>query len=502
MSTPFPRIHQPRIFLFFLPLLAFFLPAANAAINESITSNLIESPAFIIDHHADDGDPNTLRNGLKTNIAIRITRSLFDPPVNAQYRISYQLIDQDGNLIKLANPASRLDAFTGISEAITVNLSGAVPGVGRTTFNTSLSVYPDPVATLISNNRYKVVASLQRKSATLPLWVDVPDTELSSNQEPVHHYTSMISGDRAWNLRATAKNLTWDRRHILQTDPETGSFKASVDVTVGRYDDWNEPMAPRQEIEVVIDYDLIEASTGNEVPLKNNGQVRHRVSLWQFSTFSSGGISQKVPNFMVINNQADLIPTGQLNSSQSHILRCTVSHNENALDEMHVDVIHELDAAGLLHFNGNLNFGTVTTQFNRLAADPFYGSTGTDPNGDNYVFSIIRIANDHGILPGTTDYAFGNEANLIVSLMDNGNSIIVVGEEEVYDPDAPGDPVIQETNNLTYTFGAVVMNNTGIITDSITVDLPQGHIYLPDTSTESHHGESSFTYNGAITLNG
>jgi hypothetical protein len=499
MSTSYPRTDPALLFLFFLSLMVLFPPATNAAISESITANSIESPAFIIDHHDNDdaANPKTLRNGIKTNIAIKISRLPFDPPVNARYRIVYQLIDEDGNPAKLANSDPALDAFTALSQDIPVNLSGIIPGVGVTTFTQSVSVYPDPVATLISNQRYHVVAYLQKISASLPLWVDVAASELSSNEEPVHHYTSTQSGDSDWNVRATAQDLTWDRLHILQTDDATNAFQASVNVAVGRYDDWQAPISPKQEIEVTIDYDLLEASTGNEVALKDNGLITTTVSLWQFSSISDAAGRQKVPHFQFINNTVDLCPVGQLDSSKSHILRCTISHNENALGDTHVDTVHELDPTGLLHFNGNLLFGPVTTQFNRLAAEPPYGPTGAD-----FVLTVISIADGHGILPGTTDYIFGNEANIGVRLMDNGNAVVVAGEEQVYDPDAPGNPVTQDANNMTYTFGVVVMDSTGIVTDSITVDLPQGHIFLPDRNVSSHHGESVIFHEAVIALNG
>ena len=146
------------------------------------------------------------------------------------------------------------------------------------------------------------------------MWVDVAASELSSNEEPVHHYTSTQSGDRDWNVRATAQDLTWDRLHILQTDDATNAFQASVNVAVGRYDDWQAPISPRQEIEVTIDYDLLEASTGNEVALKDNGLITTTVSLRQFSSISDAAGRQKVPYFQFIN------------ASFSHFISSSIVH--------------------------------------------------------------------------------------------------------------------------------------------------------------------------------
>ena len=500
MSTS-PHPLPERFLILLISLGALFSSTTYAAITESIGSNIIESPAFIIDHHENDEDPNTIRNGLKTNIKINISRLTTDPFIVSNYRISYQLLDEDGVPVKLANADLEIDAFTGASESVPVSLTGAAPGPGSTTFNRTIAIYPDPVPTLDNNQGYRVVATLQKKPIFINTWSDIASSELSSAQAPVHHYTQSDSGDSNWNVIATAQNLSWDRSHILQTDPDTGSFQASVDVTVGRYDDWNEPIAPQKQVEVIIDYDLIEVSSGNEVPLKNSGQVSTSLSMWQFSTVSSGGIRRKVPNLQSINNTIDLIPLQQINSSSKHILRCTVRHSENALGDLKVDTIQQLDPEGLLHFNGILLFGTTTTKFKRFASVPSYGATGTDADGNDFVFSLIKVANGKGILPGTNEYIFGNEANLIVSLMDNGNAVVTLGSEEVYNPDAPGTPITQVAANMTYTFGPVVMNSDGIVTDSISIDLPQGHIFLPDTNLSSHHGESVIFHEDVINLN-
>ena len=498
-NSPLPL---PKRLLVLSISLAALLPSATyAAITESIGSNVIESPAFIIDHHENDEDPITIRNGLKTNINITISRLTTDPFIVSNYRIAYQLLDKDGVPVKLANADPEIDAFTGVSEPVPVSLTGAAPGPGSTTFNQDIAIYPDPISTLDNNQSYRVVASLQRKPIFITTWSDIADSELPSAQSPVHHYTQLVSGDRDWNVIATAQELSWDRSHILQTDQDAGSFEVSVDITIGRYDDWNEPIAPQKQVEVIIDYDLIEESTGNEVALKNNGQVSARVSLWQFSTVSSGGIRQKIPNFQSINNTADLIPLQQINSSNKHILRCTVRHVENAFGGLKVDTIQQLDPEGLLHFNGILLFGTNTTKFQRFASVPSYGATGTDADGNDFVFSLIQIANGQGILPGSNKYVFGNESGLIVSLMNNGIAVVTLGAEEAYNPDAPGTPVTQVAENMTYTFGPVVMNREGIVTDSISIDLPQGHIFLPDTNLSSHHGESTILHEDVITLN-
>ena len=462
---------------------------ASAIILETLSSNAINAPAYIIDQHAADGDPTTLRNGLFTEVGVEISRSILDPAVDADYRVIYTIYDSAGAAVNLDNGGISSSPILGASPSFHVSLSG----VFSTLYTDTVSIYPDPAVTLDSKDNYFVRASLQRRPPLGFFWTTVAGSLTDSSPEEVFHFTQAASGDAEWNIRATVADLQWDKRHLLDSDPTDNAFQASVDVDFARYDDWDLPIALVNST-LTLDFDLIEDSTGNQVPLENDGIVSGD---WFANSYKSVGLS-KIPVFNSVSTTASLRPLVQLTSaSETYILRCTVKHIEDVVPTETVDATCELAAVGLLHFNGNLHFGPIAALFDELGNSPGYGATGA-----GFVSSSIRIPNGHGSLPLNSSYVFGNNALLLVQLLDNGDATLVASSQTVFGPLAPADPVTHTAGNVTYTFGPVVLSATGMTTNSISVGLPQGLIYLPDTTISSHHGEDILSHAAAITMDG
>ena len=468
-----------------LALFSFLIgTAAHAVISETITANSISSPAFILDHHGTDGDAATLRDGLLTNITVRVTRTALDPVINSQYRVTYQLLDSTGNTLTLSNGTK-----TAYSSAFGVNLPS-----GFLLSDNDIAIYPNPQNTLGNKEKYTVVTGLEKRNNFSLLWAPVLTPSVSSIAEYVTHFTQSASGDAGWNIRATVKEVKWHRSHLLETDPANNSFQAFVHVGFARYDDWNLAIAGVNS-SYILDFDLIEKSTGNQVPLEGGGISINPLNL---DSYIFDGLD-KIPALININPTVDIRPLAQLKSgTETYILRCTVKHIEDAVPTESTDAVCDLRAQELLHFNGNLVFGGIITTFDQLGNIPAYGATGA-----NFVNTSIQVANGHGTLPNTTDYIFGNNTPLDVRLFNNGNAEIILGSsQEVYDANNPPAPVTQTTNNLTYTFGTVTLSSTGIATNELTLYLPQGLILLTDTTTASHHGQSKTTHVATIPLTG
>lgn len=459
----------------------------HAVITETITATSISSPAFILDHHGADGDATTLRDGLLTDVSVRISRLAGDPGVNSLYRVTYQLLNSAGTPLELSN--GTINTTTGTSAVFAVNISGA-----SVLHVEPLTIYPNTVTTLSNKEHYRVATSLQKQANISSSWATVAASDITSAPEFVHHFTQATSGDLDWNIRATVKEVKWTRSYLLDTDPTKDSFEAFARISFSRFDDWDQAIAGVNS-SYVLDFDLIELSSGNQIPLENNGISGNPLNL---DRYALDGLD-KIPTAIDISTNVNIKPLVQLNSgSESYILRCTVKHVEDAIASIHTDATCDLAAKGLLHFNGNLVFGAITTTFDLLGNLPTYGTTGI-----NFVRTSISVANDHGILPNTTDYVFGDNNLLNVFLFNNGNAIVLIGNsQKVYDPANPSDPVTQTTNKLTYTFGTVTLSSAGINTDSLTLNLPQGLILLPDTTSASHHGQSKVIHVAAIQLNG
>ncbi|MDB4438062.1 hypothetical protein N9195_00575 [bacterium] len=460
------------------------LSHAHAALTEEVTDLLIVTPAFILDHHATDGDPATLRNGLETLARVEIDRDNFgDPTVNHEYRVIYRLLDESGFALPLANSDINGDPALAASDPFAVQL-GVLDLAASVTV---LALYPDPVTTLDNKENYRVEAILQKRFNVLSPWSNVVGSNDTSAPELVHHFTSTDPDDAEYNIRATVSNLAWDRTHALQSDPSIDSFQASITANFARYDDWDEP-ASLVSTFVEFDFDLFEKSTGTEVALENDGLVERSLKI-----NSHNGAS---PSVVIFNQSADIKPLTQLRSgSETYVLRCTVRHVEEALAASQDDAECDLSDVGLRHFNGNLSFGAIATTFDALGNVPLHGTTGV-----NFVNTSIRVPNGEGVLPDAAPYVFGNNTLLQTRLFDNGDAGVFVGSEQVFLPGAPGDPVVHSTNCLTLQYGPVILGTTGLVTNNLIVRLPQGLIYLPDTTVSSHHGRAVITRPGVLPL--
>ena len=460
---------------------------SRAVISETIPLNEIATPAFLIDHHETDGLTFTRRNGLLTSVDVSITRTFLDPAINAEYRVVFGLFDDSGTALELVNGGAGGSPFLGASPEFAVALSGL-----DLSYVDTLLVYPDPVATLDSKTEYTVRAALQRRPTPADPWVGA-GSSVDSSPELVHHFTQATSGDTEWNIRATVSDLQWDKTYLLDTDSLDDTLSASIDATFARYDDWDDPISS-ENTTLIADFDLFEQSTGDPVPLEDDGIV---TANWLAASYQTV-FFQKWPRFQTVNFNADLRPLVQLESgSENYILRCTVRHIEDGIGTEFTDATCELAAQQLMHFDGDLMFGPIAAKFDRFAIPPFpLGS------GPGYIELVMRVLNGHGILPDAPELVFGNSVPLIVRLLDNGDAVVQAGsaDELVYDPLAPLDPVEHTTSCLTYTYGTTVLRFDGMVTNSLTVGLPQGLIYLPDTSVASHHGQSKFNHAATIYL--
>jgi len=481
--------HGVRALVTSLLLLLIVCHPARAAIHEELTGNAVSLPAYIIDSHETDGDATTLRNGLFTNVDVSISRdSFFDVDINSDYRVIYSLFDDAGNALKLANGGATGSSFVGASPSFLVTLENF-----DLIFTSVVPIYPDPVTTLETKKSYFVRAWLQRSKPGLGSWTTVAGSELDSSVAYPFHFTQAASGDADWNIRAIAANLQWTKTHLLETDQSDNSFEASIAVAFGRYDDWEDPVASVTTT-LTLDFDLIEDSSGNQIPLENDGLV---TSIWKPDSYATAGFD-KIPVFISAGTSTTIRPLVQLESgSETYVLRCTIRHTEDGVGTEYVDATCDLAPTGLLHFNGNMEFGSILTTVDEFTSPPPYGTTGP-----NFVNTNFRIPPGAGSLPLNSQYAFGNNAILFGRLLDNGNAVVTLGSLPIYDPLAPFDPITHTTNCITYNYGSATLSSSGLTANSLTVGLPQGLIYLPDTTVASHHGTDTYVTAGTIALDG
>src|SRR5207245_2078127 len=99
----------------------------------------------------------------------------------------------------------------------------------------------------------------------------------------------------------------------------------------------------------------------------------------------------------------------------------------------HIDQVSQPAVAGnsialanqqMLHFNGNLFFGPILTQFTSINNDPSVGYVSSPPTR---IIANLGVDANSGFVAGKPAYTYGSGALLNVNLLPNGNAQIGSG---------------------------------------------------------------------------
>jgi len=479
----------PKIFLF--GLLAGSTLAPAALIRDLTQADL--KHAYILDSDEFDGDPATNRHTAETTFSAHFETTAPDSSHSGWYRVAYRLKTDTGTLLDLVNgdPAhpTQPNKWAYTDQKLVFIL---MPGSQNLTFD----AIPDPVATLDSKTPHQVEGFLQRRTIDPTVWENVPNIffpeRISTPLTQFLHFTNTVSGDAEYNARAGISNLAWTRTHAVSTDPSADEFTATTDIFINRWDDFEAPVF-FNNIAVTVDFDLIEVSSGDSIPLENDG----------INTFGSGKFNH---NFSVPPNpafrstttvNAAIKPLVQLSSAaETYILRCKVSHVEDGIGTVYDDVICDLPGEQLLHFNGKLLFGPLTTTFGELGNIPavLAGSGATFVNTD------ITIPADQGSIPNRPSYGYGDNTVLSVRLLNNGNAVLQFGTQSVYVPGSPGATLTCDYDGIDLEFASIILSTSGANAGATRVKFPQGLTLITNSLSNPYMGENNLVYAAGVPL--
>ena len=484
----------PKIFLFGLIAGSTLAPAAPI---RDLTLATLEH-SYLLDSDEFDADPATNRHTAETTFDAHFETSATEPNHGGWYRVAYRLKDENGTLLDLVNGDA---AHPTQPNKWAYSDIGLVFIIGPGSQDLTFEAFPDPVATLESKTRHQVEGYLQvRTSANPDVWENVtyplgPFTiseRISTPLSQFLHFTNTVSGDAEYNARAGISDLTWTRTHAVATDPSADSFTATADIFMNRWDDFNASVF-FDNIAVTVNFDLIEVGSGNSIPLENDG----------INTYNSGHFNH---NFSVPPNptfrstttvNAEIKPLGQLSSAaETYILRCKVSHLEDAIGSIYDDVTCDLPAEQLLHFNGKLFFGPLATTFEQLGNVPavLAGS------GLAFVNTNINIPADQGTIPDRPSYGFGNNTPLPVQLLNNGDAVLQAGTQSVYVPGSPGATLTCDHDGIELQFASIILSTSGANASATRVNFPQGLTLLENTLNNPYLGENHLDYAAGLAL--
>ena len=490
----FPRLRPNGVLL-----LALFscITMATATLTRKLT-NVTLSHAYILDSDGVDGDRATKRHTAETTFQVKFNVALPTKSHSGTYRVAYQLLAQDGTPQPIVNgdPTHATQPNTwAYTNPQTVIISSTI----FQTTTRSFDAVPDPVGTLDNKFNYQIQGTLQRETAP-NTWTNVTHLFLGStfpvrSQTPFTqflHFTNTVSGDGEYNARAGISNLAWTKTEALTSDPADDFFTATADVFVNRWDDFDAPTFVNN-LSFTADFDLIEVGTGNNIPLENDGL--HSFSLFRANHSSAIPRSPFLRTATAVN--AEIKPLVQLSSaSETYYLRCTITHLEDAISTVYTDVTCDSAIRQLLHFNGNLDFGPLSTTFDQLGNSPnvLAGSTPVLVN------TTISIPADQGNIPNRPTYSFGDSVAISVHLLDDGTSVLQGGSQQVYLPGSPGSPIECDHGGINIHYGSVALSTTGADATNMHVNFPQGLTLIEDELVNPYLGENNIVRAGNVPL--
>ncbi|MBB5352485.1 hypothetical protein HNR46_002731 [Haloferula luteola] len=443
-------------------------------------------PVFsVLDADEAKADPTQwYRHGVTATARLNFSSNSFSSE-SGTFRVAATLYDETGSEVAVT------DVFNGGGKAKEVFSLPQTFSVNLFTSRTlDFILSADPVATLELGKRYHFECALQRQVGGIWTTVATTGSPLTENL-PAFHFTNTDPQDKAFNILTALTDLQWTRSSLIATDPDKDTFQAVATLALGRYDDFE--AAPALDVtQIRADFDLHEAGGGPEIPLADDGIVTLNNKQLTHAEIGGRPVAHLIGNRQIT---ASLIPLVQLESrSKTYELTVHIEHLE-ANASYAPDESQTLPAERLLHFNGELQFGSLTTHMIDVANDP--GVSSLDPGG---VMTGIQLSPLGGEIPDRPDLGFGSGVALSALLKDSGLAVVQSGSEEIVRVDGAG-PVLDELGHLQVEFGTPQVTPSGPQVSSALLHFPQGLGVVTDVSIDPYHAENHWLFSTGLSLN-
>ncbi len=470
---------------------------AATALGQTITSNIqsvttpggtLASPLYIIDSDASNLSAGYERDAFAVSVPVNFSKNSADFSNTETFRVSVQLFDSNDNVVTLQGGATSV-----LSAEQEISVSSLFPNASHT-----FAVAVDPGVDLGAGGSYYVKATVQRRQIAFSggfftfLWPtsDGPD---SSSSFTVVHFTNTTSGDAAFNVRGyPTATPSWTRSHAVI--PDVGfdnTFRVNVPYFFARYDLGGATASIGMRLTVTLTDDL-----NTVIPLKDGGVSSSLLSMANMLTGS--GLPDR-PRTYSGNLPCSFEPVAQLDSAgRTYRVRVLVEHIEIPAASYRNDGTSGNTAlTRLLHFNGNLAFGSLNTNFEWLANTPSPGLVSA-----GQIATTITVGNNAGTIPGFASFRFGNNSidTLSVQLLSNGNCVVTAGAQPLIVSGGAGQ-VTASYGGVAVKYPSVTLQSVGPVASGVEVQLPQGLGFNPDRAVQAMRYESVFSFAGARTLN-
>ena len=371
-------------------------------VNETVLSTAVTNAGSFI------YDSDALIGGVYNRDKLLVTSTVVSANTSSArhfttYVLSYRLLDTN------SLPQPIYDS-SGTNTGSTYNVTNTflIGSFGSVTSTTPAAL--KPAAKLDPYNQYTVELRIFRLGAFTGATGSSPPTTYLE-------FTNLVSGDVALNTIPYQFVDSWVQIYAVKTAPGQTAFQASTFYGLYRYDDFNAASPTIDNVTVYLSYELHNATNGALIPLKNSTtNFVHPVPSYTAGTpksFAAVGVSD---TFL-------LEPVGQLDSvSSTYYVVVSLSVDEGLGPPYLAGNTLQSPASQLLHFDGNLFFGSIPTYFTAIGNSPAPG-----PLGGGGVNTQLAVTNNSGTLTANPAYHYGNGASLNVVLLSNGDALAAAG---------------------------------------------------------------------------
>jgi len=288
-----------------------------------------------------------------------------------------------------------------------------------------------------------------------------------------YHFTNTVAGDPAYNALLNLTNSSWSRTYAVQTIPGQDSFQVGVGYEIRRWDEIGLGSGVTN-IPVVFNYTLRDAA-GHSIPLVRSSSVFNDAVTNYYSIFYFLPYVHTVnyPVVATVSHTLNVTPAAQLDSvNTNYYLTVTVSHTNNpASGQVIAANTRGTSTNELLHFSGNLLFGSVVTILDSLGVVP-----PVNPPIGGVIPTTLNTVSGH--VAGMPGFTFAGAGPFGVNLKTNGDAVVTAGSVVLSAPVPDNDSLAR----VNFRRGPITLSSSGASAD-LRVTLPTGLGYRYDLNS-------------------
>ncbi len=437
----------------------FLFALLSAALGDQVHEPTIDNPGgYVLASDAENPNSGYNRDAVQLGFVHGASSPGFDGGT-VHYRYVYRLLDEVGDPVPVLNDEGTVRPELIFEDTVVFDSLAAI-GLER-------DFRLPPGVQLDSHTLYQAQVTIYRRDEGSSTWFQ--SAENATPPRRLIHFTHTDSDDDALNVISSLEGLAIQDTTVVATVDGMRHFSARADLTLFRWDGFDETFVSNDSVTVHFDLELRRLDNGNPVPLEESRITR----TFDVDSFQAGSSPREPKEQNFDNVELEFLPAGQLDSvATQYRLHVAVSHVDLAGDASTPGNDRLTSGARLLHFNGSLLFGNIRGQINGLQSTPVsLGATA------GWIASELELEEAGGAIEGVEDIVFGDGSFIPVNLLANGDAEYTGGDPVAAIPGEGYEPRVHGGHRFSH--NPIALTTGGASATQITLVLPAGAGILP-----------------------